>query len=112
MIRTRFSEFRTLVRTLVQTAAVLAVAGCVSTQSPDRAAVEIKGSDPAVTSPAAPAAPASTVPDARGIVTYDGYQAAVARSGDSVASVARRIGLSASELGAYNGLSDPPAAAG
>ncbi|MEE8455793.1 MAG: LysM peptidoglycan-binding domain-containing M23 family metallopeptidase [Limibaculum sp.] len=102
MIRTRFSEFRTMVRILAQTAAVLAVAGCVSTQSPDRVAVEIKGSDPAAT---APAAPASTVPDARGIVAYDGYQAAVARSGDTVASVARRIGLSASELGAYNGLS-------
>ena len=102
MIRTRFSEFRTMVRILAQTAAVLAVAGCVSTQSPDRATVEIKGSDPAATSPAAPA---STVPDARGIVAYDGYQAAVARSGDTVASVARRIGLSASELGAYNGLS-------
>jgi len=102
MIRTRFSEFRTMVRILAQTAAVLAVAGCVSTQSPDRATVEIKGSDPAAT---APAAPASTVPDARGIVAYDGYQAAVARSGDTVASVARRIGLSASELGAYNGLS-------
>ena len=68
MIRTRFSEFRTMVRILAQTAAVLAVAGCVSTQSPDRAAVEIKGSDPAAT---APAAPASTVPDARGIVAYD-----------------------------------------
>ena len=84
---------------------MLVIASCASTQSPDRAAVEIKGSDPAATSPAAPAAPANTVPDARGIVAYDGYQAAVARSGDTVASVARRIGLSASELGAYNGLS-------
>jgi len=84
---------------------MLVIASCASTQSPDRAAVEIKGSDPAATSPAAPAAPANTVPDARGIVAYDGYQAAVARSGDTVASVAQRIGLSASELGAYNGLS-------
>jgi murein DD-endopeptidase MepM/ murein hydrolase activator NlpD len=81
---------------------VLAVAGCASTQSPDLAAVEIKGSDPAA---ASSGALASTAPDARGIVTYDGYQAAAARPGDTVASVARRIGLSASELGAYNGLS-------
>jgi murein DD-endopeptidase MepM/ murein hydrolase activator NlpD len=87
-------------RNLAQTAAVLAIAGCASTQSPDRAAVVIKGSDPA-----APATSASTVPDASGVVSYDGYQAAVARSGDTVASVAQRIGLSASELGAYNGLS-------
>jgi murein DD-endopeptidase MepM/ murein hydrolase activator NlpD len=90
---------------LARIAVVLAVAGCGSTQSPDRATVEIKGSDPAASAPAAPAAQASPVPDARGIVSYDGYQAAVARSGDTVTSVARRIGLSASELGAYNGLS-------
>jgi len=98
MIRTRFNNFRTLAQTLTRTAAVLVIASCASTQSPDRAA----------TSPAAPTAPSATVstaPDATGIVTYDGYQAAVARSGDTVASVAGRIGLSASELGAYNGLS-------
>ncbi|MFQ5565818.1 MAG: peptidoglycan DD-metalloendopeptidase family protein [Paracoccaceae bacterium] len=102
----RFGEFRTVVRTLAQTAVLLAVAGCGSGQSPDRAAVEIKGSDPAAaTAPAAPAAPAGATPDASGIATYDGYQAAVARSGDTVADVAERVGLSASELGAYNGLS-------
>ncbi len=95
MIRTRFNDFRTLAQTLTRTAAVLVIASCASTQSPDRAA----------TSPAAPSATVSTAPDATGIVTYDGYQAALARSGDTVASVAQRIGLSASELGAYNGLS-------
>ncbi|MEE8453186.1 MAG: M23 family metallopeptidase [Limibaculum sp.] len=98
MIRTRFNDFRTLAQTLTRAAAVLVIASCASTQSPDGAA----------TPPAAPAAPSATVstaPDATGIVTYDGYQAAVARSGDTVASVARRIGMSASELGAYNGLS-------
>jgi murein DD-endopeptidase MepM/ murein hydrolase activator NlpD len=105
MNRTTSSKFQTLARTVVQATALLAIASCGSTQSPDRAAVEIKGSDPAAAAPAAPAAPASTVPDARGIVIYDGYEAAVAQSGDTVASVARRIGLSASELGAYNGLS-------
>lgn len=44
-------------------------------------------------------------PDSNGIVTYDGYQSVVARNGDTVAQVADRVGLSASELGAYNGLS-------
>ncbi len=98
MIRTRFYAFRTLAQILTRTTAVLAIASCASTQSPDRAE----------TSPAAPAAPSATVstaPDATGIVTYDGYQAAIARSGDTVASVAQRIGMSASKLGAYNGLS-------
>ena len=94
----RFSECRAVPQTLARAAVVLTIAGCASTQSPDRAA----------TLPAAPAAPSATVnttPDTNGIVIYNGYQAAVARSGDTVASVAQRIGISALELGAYNGLS-------
>ena len=101
--RMRFSEFWTLAQalpqTLARTIALLAVAGCASTQSPnDRAATPLAA-------PAAPSATAGATPDATGIVTYDGYVAAVARSGDTVASVAQRIGISALELGAYNGLS-------
>ena len=42
--------------------------------------------------------------DSDGIVTYDGYQTIVARDGDTVASLAERIELSGTELGAYNGL--------
>jgi len=103
MTRTRFSKFRTLATIAV----VLAMAGCGSSQSPDQVEVEIKGTNPAApeSAPIAPAAPVNTAPDAQGIINYDGYQAAIARSGDTVASVAGRIGLSASELGAYNGLS-------
>lgn len=96
-------------RALGLTALVLALAACGGRQSADRAAVEYKGTDPAAGSPAAvsPQAAAQTAPaDSGGIVSYTGYQAAVAREGDTVASVAQRIGLSASELGAYNGL--PP----
>lgn len=43
-------------------------------------------------------------PDDRGIISYPNYQVAVARRGDSVADVATRIGLPASELATYNGL--------
>lgn len=43
-------------------------------------------------------------PDARGIISYPGYQVAVARRGDTVASVASRIGANADELARYNGL--------
>lgn len=94
-------------RMLTLGAALLVAAGCASRQSAERAPVEYKGTDPAVGSPAAlspqAAAPVRPVaPD--GIVSYPGYQAAVARQGDTVASVAQRLGLSASELGAYNGL--------
>ncbi len=95
----RFSECRAVPQTLARAAAVLTIAGCASTQSPnDRAATPLAA-------PAAPSATAGRPPDDTGIVTYDGYMAAVARSGDTVASVAQRIGISALELGAYNGLS-------
>jgi murein DD-endopeptidase MepM/ murein hydrolase activator NlpD len=43
-------------------------------------------------------------PDDRGVISYPGYQVAVARRGDSVTDVARRVGLPAAELARYNGL--------
>ena len=42
--------------------------------------------------------------DRRGVITYESYQVIVANEGDSVASMARRVGLSASQLAATNGL--------
>jgi len=42
--------------------------------------------------------------DARGIVSYPGYQVAVARRGDTVASVAARIGVDAAQLAGFNAL--------
>ena len=43
-------------------------------------------------------------PDDRGIISYPGYQVAVARKGDTVASVADRIGVNSGELARFNGL--------
>lgn len=43
-------------------------------------------------------------PDDRGIISYPHYQVAVAQSGDSVETVATRIGLPAEELARYNGV--------
>lgn len=42
--------------------------------------------------------------DARGVISYPGYQVAVARRGDNVASVAARVGLPAAELAQFNAL--------
>lgn len=57
------------------------------------------------TSPAATTiASARPAPDARGVISYPTYQVAVARSGDTVATVAERIGLSAGELASFNAL--------
>ncbi len=46
------------------------------------------------------------VPDSRGVVTYEGYQVAVARRGDTVRTVAARVGLPAEELARHNTLPD------
>lgn len=43
-------------------------------------------------------------PDARGVISYPGYQVAVARRGDTVATLAARIGISAGELAQYNAI--------
>jgi len=42
--------------------------------------------------------------DRRGVITYESYQVIVANEGDSVASMARRVGLSAAALASTNGL--------
>lgn len=43
-------------------------------------------------------------PDARGIISYPDYQVAVAQAGDSVSTVAQRIGMSETELARFNAL--------
>lgn len=42
--------------------------------------------------------------DQRGVISYPGYQVAEARRGDTVASLAARIGINADELARYNAL--------
>ncbi len=44
------------------------------------------------------------LPDARGVITYETYQVMVARSGDTVATMAERIGMAPTELARHNGL--------
>ena len=56
------------------------------------------------TSAAASQAAARPAADARGIISYPGYQVAVARRGDTVDSVATRIGVPAGELASHNAI--------
>lgn len=44
-------------------------------------------------------------PDSRGVISYPNYQVAVANRGDTVASVAARVGIDAAELARYNAIS-------
>ncbi|QIE54631.1 M23 family metallopeptidase [Pikeienuella piscinae] len=66
-------------------------------------------SRPAPEPNAAPATAPSPAPsgqaDARGVVYYEGYETIRARSDDTVDAMAARVGLTGSELAAYNGLS-------
>ncbi|MGL4320085.1 MAG: LysM peptidoglycan-binding domain-containing protein, partial [Paracoccaceae bacterium] len=43
-------------------------------------------------------------PDARGIISYPTYQVAVGQRGDTVATIASRVGLDAAQLASFNGL--------
>ncbi|MEO1704758.1 MAG: peptidoglycan DD-metalloendopeptidase family protein [Pseudomonadota bacterium] len=77
---------------------VLAVAGCDDFDLRDN----VGGFD---TSSAATSATAPRPePDARGVISYPGYQVVVAGRGDSVAAVASRLNLDAEELARFNGI--------
>lgn len=56
------------------------------------------------TSQAAATAMARPQPDQRGVITYPGYQVAIARQGDSIATIAARLGLNAAQLAQYNAI--------
>ena len=90
-------------RLLCLTSAVAALASCGNIKRPfDWDFRRGGGLD---TSEAAIAASADRpAADARGVISYPGYQVALARRGDTVASVAARVGLDANELATYNAL--------
>lgn len=52
---------------------------------------------------AAQAAP-RPAPDQRGVISYPGYQVAIARQGDTVATIASRLGLNGAELASHNAI--------
>ena len=77
-------------------AAALGLAACGGFQNP------LAGDD-AASAPAAPAVP-NLAPDPRGVITYATYQVAVARDGDTIATVASRVGTTTEELARRNAL--------
>jgi murein DD-endopeptidase MepM/ murein hydrolase activator NlpD len=60
------------------------------------------------TAPAALEANTAAKPkaDGNGVISYPNYQVAVARKGDTIDTLANRIGMSPSELAKYNGIPD------
>ncbi len=91
-----------LVPLLMAGAALLALTAC-SDFDPDLRKFGKSGFD---TSAAARQATADRpTPDSRGVISYPNYQVAVARNGDTVASVAARVGVDPAELARYNAVS-------
>lgn len=48
--------------------------------------------------------PARPRPDARGVISYPNYQVVVAQTGDTISTIASRLGLNAGELARFNGI--------
>ncbi|QYK43561.1 MAG: peptidoglycan DD-metalloendopeptidase family protein [Paracoccaceae bacterium] len=66
---------------------------------------DLRGRDQGSTAEAAQRATAPRPsPDSRGVLSYPGYQVAMSRRGDTVASVASRVGLTPEELARANAL--------
>lgn len=87
-------------RTLLVFTSVLALSACDGFDFDLRGGNGGFGTSDAVSGPV----PDKPTPDARGIISYPGYQVAVARQGDTAESVASRVGLDAAEIARFNGL--------
>jgi murein DD-endopeptidase MepM/ murein hydrolase activator NlpD len=86
---------------LLAGAACVTLAGC---QQP--LDLDMRGLGGGFTTANAAQAPlaARPLPDDRGVISYPNYQVAVARSGDTLADVAARVGLNPATLAKYNGI--------
>ncbi|RWR12309.1 M23 family metallopeptidase [Paenirhodobacter populi] len=83
--------------------ALVALAGCSANgYDPDLRGLAGLGFD--TSSAAQQAVQARPQPDSRGVISYPNYQVAVARRGDSAATVAQRVGLNPAELASYNAI--------
>lgn len=87
--------------TLVLGASALALAGCMDTGNLDWDLRSGRGDTSEAARQATAAAP---TPDANGIISYPDYQLATARRGETVASMAGRLGMSPEELARTNAL--------
>ncbi len=91
--------------TLFAGISMLALAACGETFSDFDIDMRGSGGSAADTSEAARNQTAARpAPDSRGVISYPNYQVAVANRGDTVVTVADRVGLPAAELARFNGL--------
>lgn len=94
------SRSRALAAATISTA-ILASCGANGTFDPDMRGIF---SGPLDTAEAAAVAQPRPQPDQRGLISYPDYQVAVARQGDTVSTIAARLGLNANELAQHNAI--------
>jgi murein DD-endopeptidase MepM/ murein hydrolase activator NlpD len=94
---------RRLLRPMLLGATVVALAACDNGLDWD---LRARTDGPSTAEAARQATAERPQPDARGVISYPGYQVVVARRGERVSAVARRLGLDADELARFNAL--PP----
>jgi murein DD-endopeptidase MepM/ murein hydrolase activator NlpD len=90
---------RTIRTTLVLGASALALSACVNTNELDW---DLRGGGGDTTAAARQATAPAPMADANGIISYPDYQMAAARRGETVASMAGRLGLNADALAQAN----------
>ena len=86
---------------LVLGASALALSACVNTSNLDW---DLRAGGGDTSTAARQATAAAPTPDANGVLSYPDYQLAKARRGDTVASMASRLGLNAGQLAQTNAL--------
>lgn len=86
----------TKITLMARGAGALLLAGALAACAAEGSTTTAPGSGGAVTG--------TPDPSRSGVVVYDGYSAAIVQEGDTVATVASRVGVPAADLAAYNGL--------
>jgi murein DD-endopeptidase MepM/ murein hydrolase activator NlpD len=97
----------TQLRATLTGASLLVLAGCVGDGGLGDLDWDLRGGAPGAfdtTDAARQVTGNRPAPDARGIITYPTYQVAVGQRGDTVGSIAQRIGVDAASLASFNGL--------
>ncbi|MCF6445329.1 peptidoglycan DD-metalloendopeptidase family protein [Nereida sp. MMG025] len=93
-----------VMRGLLLGTAMLALAACDEMKTWDLDLRGVTGNRADTSNAARQATSARPAPDDRGIISYPGYQVAVAQRGDTLQAVADRIGFSGDELARFNGI--------
>lgn len=99
-MRTEPMPNTSLTRLLLLSACTISLVACEGLDFDLRNRAGGFGTSDAVSGPV----PERPAPDERGVISYPGYQVAVARGGDTVESVAARVGLPGEEIARFNGL--------